>query len=39
LNDLPGALAEDEVQKVIDRGLDAVIINPANIIGAYDFPN
>jgi dihydroflavonol-4-reductase len=32
-------LAEDEVQKGIDRGLDAVILNPANIIGAYDSRN
>ena len=32
-------LGEDEVQKGIDRGLDAVILNPANIIGAYDSRN
>lgn len=30
------ALAEDEVRRGIDRGLDAVILNPANIVGAYD---
>ena len=33
------ALAEDEVQKGIDHGLDAVILNPANIMGAYDSRN
>jgi nucleoside-diphosphate-sugar epimerase len=33
------ALAEAEVQKGIDRGLDAVILNPANIMGAYDIRN
>ena len=32
-------MAEAEVQKGIDRGLDAVILNPANIIGAYDSLN
>lgn len=30
------ALAEDEVRRGIDRGLDAVILNPANIVGSYD---
>ncbi len=30
------ALAEDEVRAGIERGLDAVILNPANIIGPYD---
>lgn len=30
------ALAEDEVRRGIDRGLDAVILNPANIVGEYD---
>jgi dihydroflavonol-4-reductase len=30
------ALAEDEVRRGIDRGLDAVILNPANIVGPYD---
>ncbi len=30
-------LAELEVEKCIEKGLDAVIINPSNIIGAYDF--
>ena len=29
-------LAEQEVRRAIERGLDAVIINPANIIGPYD---
>ena len=28
--------AEDEVDRAIGRGLDAVILNPANILGAYD---
>ena len=31
------AEAEAEVRKGIRKGLDAVIINPANIIGPYDF--
>ncbi len=31
------ALAEVEVQRGIRKGLDAVIMNPANIIGPYDF--
>jgi dihydroflavonol-4-reductase len=30
------ALAEDEVRRGIDRGLDAVIVNPSNIVGPYD---
>lgn len=30
------ALAEVEVRRGIERGLDAVIINPANIAGPYD---
>lgn len=30
------ALAEREVRKVMSAGLQAVILNPANIIGAYD---
>ncbi len=29
--------AEDEVAKGIDQGLDAVILNPANVIGRYDW--
>lgn len=29
-------LAEEEVRRAIAQGLDAVILNPANIIGAYD---
>ena len=33
------ALAEEEVRKVIARGLDAVILNPANIVGPYDLSN
>ncbi len=33
------ALAEAEVRRGIDRGLEAVILNPANIIGAYDRHN
>jgi dihydroflavonol-4-reductase len=32
-------LAELEVRKGIERGLDAVIINPTNIIGPYDYHN
>lgn len=32
-------LAEKEVRKGIDQGLDAVMINPANIIGPYDYHN
>lgn len=33
------ALAEEEVQKAISEGLDAVILNPANIVGPYDGGN
>jgi dihydroflavonol-4-reductase len=33
------ALAEEEVQKAIMEGLDAVILNPANIVGPYDLGN
>lgn len=33
------ALAEDEVRRGVERGLQAVILNPANIIGPYDFGN
>ena len=33
------ALAEEEVQKAIAEGLDAVILNPANIVGPYDLSN
>jgi nucleoside-diphosphate-sugar epimerase len=33
------ALAEEEVRAGIARGLDAVFLNPANIIGAYDRHN
>ncbi len=33
------ALAEDEVRLGIARGLDAVLLNPANIIGPYDLHN
>lgn len=32
-------LAEIEIHKGIQKGLDAVMINPANIIGPYDFHN
>ena len=32
-------LAEEEVRRGIDRGLDAVLLNPANMIGAYDSGN
>ncbi len=32
-------LAEEEVRKVIARGLDAVILNPAAIMGPYDTVN
>ncbi len=31
------ALAEEEVAKAVDRGLDAVLLNPANVIGRYDW--
>jgi nucleoside-diphosphate-sugar epimerase len=33
------ALAEEEVRRGIDRGLDAVLLNPANIVGAFDLNN
>lgn len=33
------ALAEEEVRNGIARGLDAVILNPANIVGPYDQHN
>ena len=33
------ALAEEEVRKGIASGLDAVILNPANIVGPYDLTN
>ncbi|MGD9254091.1 MAG: SDR family oxidoreductase [Holophagae bacterium] len=33
------AAAEDEVRRRIDRGLDAVILNPGNIVGPYDDHN
>ena len=33
------ALAEQEVQKAAGEGLDAVILNPANIVGPYDSAN
>ena len=32
-------LAEQEVRRAIARGLDAVIVNPANVIGPYDTHN
>jgi dihydroflavonol-4-reductase len=32
-------LAEDEVRNGIERGLDAVILNPAHVIGRYDRQN
>lgn len=32
-------LAEEEVHKGVNQGLDAVILNPANIIGPYDKRN
>jgi dihydroflavonol-4-reductase len=31
------AMAEEEVSKAVAKGLDAVILNPANIIGRYDW--
>lgn len=31
------AMAEEEVAKAVDQGLDAVILNPANVIGRYDW--
>lgn len=33
------ALAEREIRRGIARGLQAVIINPANILGRYDYNN
>ena len=33
------SLAEEEVKAAIARGLDAVIVNPCNIIGPYDTHN
>ena len=33
------ALAEEEVRTAIATGLDAVILNPANIVGPYDLAN
>jgi nucleoside-diphosphate-sugar epimerase len=33
------ALAEEEVRKAIRAGLDAVILNPANIVGPHDAKN
>ncbi len=33
------ALAEDEVRHGISRGLDAVFVNPSNVIGRYDQHN
>ncbi|MDQ2798649.1 MAG: SDR family oxidoreductase [Armatimonadota bacterium] len=33
------ALAEDEVRAGIASGLDAVLLNPANIVGPYDLGN
>jgi nucleoside-diphosphate-sugar epimerase len=33
------ALAEEEVRRGIDRGLHAVLLNPANIIGPFDRHN
>jgi dihydroflavonol-4-reductase len=32
-------VAEDEVRKGIDNGLDAVILNPAHVLGRYDRRN
>lgn len=32
-------IAEDEVRKGIDNGLDAVILNPAHVLGRYDRHN
>jgi dihydroflavonol-4-reductase len=31
------ALGEQEVGKVVERGLDAVIVNPTGVIGPFDF--
>ena len=33
------ALAEEEVRQAIPEGLDAVLLNPANIVGPYDLSN
>lgn len=33
------ALAEDEVRSAIENGLDAVILNPAGVVGPYDAGN
>ena len=33
------ARAEEEIQKAVENGLDAVILNPANIVGPYDSAN
>ncbi len=33
------ALAEEEVRKAVGEGLDAVLLNPANIVGPYDLSN
>lgn len=33
------ALAEDEVRSAIEHGLDAVILNPAAVVGPYDAGN
>jgi nucleoside-diphosphate-sugar epimerase len=30
-------MAEEEVAKAVDQGLDAVMLNPANVIGRYDW--
>jgi len=32
-------LAEDEVRRGVDRGLAAVLLNPANVVGRYDRHN
>lgn len=31
------AMAEEEVSRAVEAGLDAVILNPANVIGRYDW--
>ncbi len=33
------AQAEEEIQEAVKNGLDAVILNPANIVGLYDAAN
>jgi len=33
------AQAEEEIQEAVKNGLDAVILNPANIVGPYDAAN